>query len=707
MKIRRMAAIALAFLMVFALIPFASNAEGTEAPARTEAAPETRLSELAEYLNYRTTYLEYTNGSPGFEKKTGTYSDGSSYKYIQSTNKGTASSTAKITSETFFMEYYETLTFQYWYDTEANYDCFRFFVNGTETLKESGSSNGWKTYTFTCTERKNYTFEWQYTKDGSNNSGEDCVRLSFVDFSRHSDEAVERAALGAEGVGDAFVYTTGAYPFYSAESDSESHPFYVKSGNYGRASSESKLIMRVYLGSASSSSPVRLSFDYAVSSEANHDIFSVTDRVGGSTSTLLTASGTEDYTWKTVTFNITKSGEHTFTFTYKKDSSIDSGSDVACIDNIKLSNPGSEARAELSYNLLNNPNSDEQLTFNTPYGSAGFVAGCGTDESYYYFASNNRYLEGSGDSVSYIETTVTMKENDNLYFEYIVSCEKYYDEFIFLVNGEEVFTASGWQDVNWDHYLFVAPEDGTYVFRWEYMKDGTVNRGGDFARIMNVTLSYASSSRLSLQDAVSDDNEYGLTIGSPDNGNAKFFMAGYSGYGNFIMSRNKYYEGTAAQMYINTPVVPAGTTVSFEYMVSAESYDKLHVKVLNAVSDEVVKEVYFSGTDSAEWNKFECTFTAEAAYQILISYEKDNSVNKNADTAYIRNICVKKSGLLGDADGNGSIEATDALLVLRMAMGIIQTPSDTSNIDVDHNGSIEATDALLILRRAMGIISSF
>lgn len=62
---------------------------------------------------------------------------------------------------------------------------------------------------------------------------------------------------------------------------------------------------------------------------------------------------------------------------------------------------------------------------------------------------------------------------------------------------------------------------------------------------------------------------------------------------------------------------------------------------------------------------------------------------------------------LGDADGNGKVEASDALLVLRMAMKIIDTPEDIRAIDVDGNGKVEASDALLILRFAMEIITEF
>ena len=68
---------------------------------------------------------------------------------------------------------------------------------------------------------------------------------------------------------------------------------------------------------------------------------------------------------------------------------------------------------------------------------------------------------------------------------------------------------------------------------------------------------------------------------------------------------------------------------------------------------------------------------------------------------------IARFSILGDVDGNGAVEASDALLALRMAMNIIDTPADISLIDVDKNGKVEATDALLILRFAMGIIDHF
>ncbi|MCR5611188.1 MAG: leucine-rich repeat protein [Clostridiales bacterium] len=59
----------------------------------------------------------------------------------------------------------------------------------------------------------------------------------------------------------------------------------------------------------------------------------------------------------------------------------------------------------------------------------------------------------------------------------------------------------------------------------------------------------------------------------------------------------------------------------------------------------------------------------------------------------------------GDADGNGAVEPSDALLILRYSMGIIDGEGlNLDNCDYDGSGKVDAVDALLALRKAMGII---
>lgn len=64
--------------------------------------------------------------------------------------------------------------------------------------------------------------------------------------------------------------------------------------------------------------------------------------------------------------------------------------------------------------------------------------------------------------------------------------------------------------------------------------------------------------------------------------------------------------------------------------------------------------------------------------------------------------------VLGDSDGNGFVNASDASLILRYAVGSASLDSQSIAVsDVDGNGSVNASDAALILRRAVGLISSF
>lgn len=56
----------------------------------------------------------------------------------------------------------------------------------------------------------------------------------------------------------------------------------------------------------------------------------------------------------------------------------------------------------------------------------------------------------------------------------------------------------------------------------------------------------------------------------------------------------------------------------------------------------------------------------------------------------------------GDADSNGVIDSTDALLLLRAAMGLAPEV-ELNDADVNNDGAIDSADALAILRLAMGI----
>lgn len=58
----------------------------------------------------------------------------------------------------------------------------------------------------------------------------------------------------------------------------------------------------------------------------------------------------------------------------------------------------------------------------------------------------------------------------------------------------------------------------------------------------------------------------------------------------------------------------------------------------------------------------------------------------------------------GDVNGDEVLDATDALLVLRYSMNLVNDMPNIDAADVNGDGNIDMTDALLILRAALGII---
>ncbi len=67
-------------------------------------------------------------------------------------------------------------------------------------------------------------------------------------------------------------------------------------------------------------------------------------------------------------------------------------------------------------------------------------------------------------------------------------------------------------------------------------------------------------------------------------------------------------------------------------------------------------------------------------------------------------LSAEQSAEAGDIDANGSVNAADAILAMRHAMGLIAlTAEQCERADIDENGSVGVSDAVAILRSAMGL----
>ena len=661
MKLKRIMAVLIAVLMVLTVIPAAAFAVTDPAPGDTEeeagkaeAAPKAEkvdpaLKSLADHLFTPGTELDLTNYIPGFSEQEAT-TDGTTYYWIESNNYGQASTEATISIDSFYMNSGETITFEYWYETEENYDKFIFRDNGTQVFAYSGSSNGWITYTYTCTSSGQHEFEFIYHKDPSGNTGADCVRIGYLTYSRQKDFYLTRAALNKGMSGNIInVATTGTYPFYVKETEDTGHELYLYSGNKGVGNSTSTLTVKAWVEQA----PVDFTFSYAISCEATYDYFKFS--VNGTEA--YRTSGHNDYSWTSYTYTCAAQGLYTFTFEFIKDGNINQGEDVVCIDNLRFAQQDAYGRAA-DYNYvwsdeanLNATNSDAFLTFNSPKGTSSFVGTNNAGGNDYRAINNNRYLEGSASS-SYIETIVNMAAGETLSFQYQVSSEEDYDGLRFSVNGDTELFASGWEQSNWRSFTYTAPSTGSYVMRWEYTKDSSVSKGFDYAMIDTVRYvgshSYGNAlngwgyhNTFTVQDAFVDanNNAGNCRVYSDIIDGNEYFLPYKDGSNNCLISRNKYYESTTAFADVYCDGMHPGDQIRFEYTVRSESTDKLHINIdVEGTSNDVNQ--FINGNASDSWHTF--TWTCAYAEDVVIHFEfvKNSSVNTEPDCCMLRNLAI-------------------------------------------------------------------
>jgi hypothetical protein len=121
------------------------------------------------------------------------------------------------------------------------------------------------------------------------------------------------------------------------------------------------------------------------------------------------------------------------------------------------------------------------------------------------------------------------------------------------------------------------------------------------------------------------------------------------------------------------------------------------------------------------------TFTASANSGIFSSWSGALSGSTNPTTLYVDRVLsvtanfievppgtpivtpapTPGTGLLGDANSNGTIDIVDALLVAQYYVGLTPSGFNAANADVTKDGSIDIVDALRIAQYYVGLISGF
>ena len=94
-----------------------------------------------------------------------------------------------------------------------------------------------------------------------------------------------------------------------------------------------------------------------------------------------------------------------------------------------------------------------------------------------------------------------------------------------------------------------------------------------------------------------------------------------------------------------------------------------------------------------------------------IRYSKSTIDSKNADNSKYATVevsIIKNILLWGDANADKTVDSIDAMLALRLSVGLISEEDvDTLVLDVNGDGSIDSIDAMLILRHSVNLIEIF
>ncbi len=248
------------------------------------------------------------------------FSSSGSYPWVvdgdcaKSGNAGVNSSVSEVSAT---RQLIGGISVKFFYKTSCGAgDKLEFLVNGQVQLTVNSSAE-WTAFEYEIPADGTYTIAFRYTKDGSGASGEDCARIRGVKLF-HSIGS----ALNVPG-GRLVFDSVGSYPWVA-------DGLWAKSGNEGISNSESVLVLNINMNAGD-----ELSFRAKVSSEQNYDkyIFSVNG------ANQFTRSGNVD--WFDFSYTAQEAGSYTFAWRYTKDGSVNSGSDTAYLDDVRLTTTAS------------------------------------------------------------------------------------------------------------------------------------------------------------------------------------------------------------------------------------------------------------------------------------------------------------------------------------------------------------------------------
>ena len=166
----------------------------------------------------------------------------------------------------------------------------------------------------------------------------------------------------------------------------------------------------------------------------------------------------------------------------------------------------------------------------------------------------------------------------------------------------------------------------------------------------------------------------------------------------------KYYGITRTNI-IPSPVAATGVLLeSGAAKIYVGETIELSAVIVPAQANDYTLEWSVSDPAIAELNALGRTATLTGLAPGAVTVTVTAYDNVSGETYSASASVVVREFPMGDMDGDGSITANDALLILRASLGLIElTPDQRARADADGDGAITANDALIILRRSLGL----
>lgn len=208
--------------------------------------------------------------------------------------------------------------------TSTYWDYCEFAIDGERLGYWGAYQNDWETFTTEPLTAGEHTLTWNYHKDSSVNKDGDCFSIDNVEYIPYIPTLDE--ALNAPG-GNLHFESEGTYPWLTVV---DGDRIYARSGNAGVHSSDSVLSAVINTNEGDI-----VSFEFKAWGEGSSTLYDKCQfLVDGVVQAQWGSYRNEE--WETCSSAPLSAGEHTLTWAYTKDSSVNNSGDCFMVDNVEI-----------------------------------------------------------------------------------------------------------------------------------------------------------------------------------------------------------------------------------------------------------------------------------------------------------------------------------------------------------------------------------